>query len=204
MDQVKIGKFIAERRRAKKITQASLAESLGITDRAVSKWETGKAMPDSALMLDLCMILEITVNDLLNGEVTKMEQYSEKSEQLLVDMVKQKEEADKKLLLLEILICTLSVIILIGFCLVAAYFEMTTALRATFIVLGFVIGLLGFGFALWIEQVAGYYECANCGHRHVPTYFQVLWAPHFGRTRWMRCPECKKMSYQKKRIKKDS
>jgi len=73
MNQAKIGKFIAECRRSNNLTQAQLAEKLNITDRAVSKWENGKSMPDSSIMLDLCKELGITVNDLLSGEVVVME-----------------------------------------------------------------------------------------------------------------------------------
>ena len=73
MDQIKIGKFISERRRAAGLTQLQLAEMIGITDRAVSKWETGRALPDSSIMLELCEILKITVNDLLSGEVIKVD-----------------------------------------------------------------------------------------------------------------------------------
>ena len=69
MDQTKIGKFIAECRKKKKLTQMELAEKLNITDRAVSKWENGRAMPDSSIMLELCNLLGITVNELLSGEV---------------------------------------------------------------------------------------------------------------------------------------
>ena len=104
MDQIKIGRFIAESRKKQNLTQMQLAEELGITDRAVSKWENGKSMPDSSIMLDLCGLLKISVNDLLNGEVVIMENYNEKTEQLLLEMVKQKEENDKRLLSLEILI----------------------------------------------------------------------------------------------------
>ena len=69
MDQVKIGKFIADCRKRANLPQMQLAEKLGITDRAISKWETGKALPDSSIMLELCGLLGITVNDLLSGEV---------------------------------------------------------------------------------------------------------------------------------------
>ena len=72
MDQVKIGKFIAERRRKTNLTQMQLAEKLNITDRAISKWETGKSLPDSSIMLELCDVLGISVNDLLCGEVVTM------------------------------------------------------------------------------------------------------------------------------------
>ena len=80
MDQVKIGRFIAECRKKKNLTQMQLAEDLGITDRAVSKWETGKAMPDTSIMLELCGILKITVNELLNGEKINMENTSKSIE----------------------------------------------------------------------------------------------------------------------------
>ena len=69
MDQMKIGKFIASCRKEQGMTQAVLAEKLGISDRAISKWETGKSMPDSGIMLDLCELLKITVNELLSASI---------------------------------------------------------------------------------------------------------------------------------------
>ena len=73
MDQIKIGKFISWKRKEQNLTQAQLAEKLGITDRAVSKGETGKSLPDASIMLEMCALLGITVNDLLCGEVVSME-----------------------------------------------------------------------------------------------------------------------------------
>ena len=90
MDQTKIGRFIAERRKQADLTQMQLAEKLNITDRAVSKWETGKALPDSSIMLDLCELLKITVNDLLNGEVVTVDNYNKEIESKLLEMVKHK------------------------------------------------------------------------------------------------------------------
>ena len=68
MDQIKIGRFIAERRKRANLTQMQLAEKLGITDKAISKWERGLAMPDTSIMLELCDFLGVSVNELLNGE----------------------------------------------------------------------------------------------------------------------------------------
>lgn len=201
MNQVKIGRFIAGCRKKAGLTQMQLAERLNITDRAVSKWETGRALPDASLMLELCGELQISVNDLLNGEMV-MENYKEKSEELLLEMTKQKEEADKKFLSLEIVIGVLSVIILLSFTFAAAYIPMEAWIRITLIVVGFIISLTGLGFAIKIEQTAGYYECSVCGHRYVPTFSSVLWAPHINRTRYMECPECHKRSWQKKVISK--
>ena len=98
MDQIKIGKFISEKRKEKGLTQMQLAEKLGITDRAVSKWETGKSLPDASIMLELCATLGVTVNDLLCGEEVSMKNYSEEAEKNLIEMVKQKETADRRLL----------------------------------------------------------------------------------------------------------
>ena len=80
MDQIKIGKFIAACRKEQKLTQLQLADRLGITDKAVSKWERGIAMPDTSIMLDLCEILEINVNELLSGEKITMENKHQKNE----------------------------------------------------------------------------------------------------------------------------
>jgi len=203
VDQIKIGKFIAERRKKIGLTQMQLAERLNITDRAVSKWENGRSLPDSSIMLELCDILKISVNDLLCGEVVTMYNYKEKLEQYMLEMVKQKEESDKKLLRLEILIGIFSMIILLGFTFLASFVEMQAWLRILLIVVGFIVALIGIGFAIGIEQTAGYYECRKCHHKYVPTYNSVLWAMHYGRTRYMKCPECNERSWQKKVISKD-
>lgn len=203
MDQKKIGRFIAERRRAKNLTQAELAEILHITDRAVSKWETGRGVPDSSIMLALCRALEIDVNDLLHGEVVTVQDYKAKSEELLIEMTKQKANSDRQLLALEILIGIFSTIILIGCVFAAGLAQMQTWVRILLIVVGFVLGLTGCAFALKIEQSAGYYECSICHHKHVPTFQSVLWSMHIGRTRKLTCPACGKKSWQKKVISKD-
>ena len=94
MDQVKIGKFIAECRRKTNLTQMQLAEKLNITDRAISKWETGKSLPDSSIMLELCDVLGISGNHLLCGEVVTMDNYNKELENNLLEMIKQKEQAE--------------------------------------------------------------------------------------------------------------
>ncbi|MBQ8140720.1 MAG: helix-turn-helix domain-containing protein [Clostridia bacterium] len=203
MDQIKIGRFIAERRKMNNMTQLQLAAKLNVTDRAVSKWENGKSMPDSSIMLDLCGELKISVNDLLSGEVVTVNDYNEKLEKNILEMAKQKETADKKLLSLEILIGVLSVIILLGFTFVASFVDMPAWLRITLIAFGLAVGIVGIMFALTIEQSAGYYSCKKCGFRYVPKYSSVLWAMHAGRTRYMRCPKCNEKSWQKKVLNKE-
>ena len=204
MDQIKIGKFIADRRKTANLTQMQLAEKLNITDRAVSKWETGKAMPDSSIMLELCDVLQINVNDLLSGEVVTMDNYNKELENNLMEMVKQKEQADKRLLSLEVFLGITATVTLFVLVFLAAFLPMAVWLRVVLIVLGFAIFLAGCFYALRIEQMAGYYECKECKHRYVPTYKAVNLAPHMGRTRYMRCPVCDKKSWQKKVLRKDN
>ena len=202
MDQIKIGKFIAACRKKENLTQLQLAEKLGITDRAVSKWETGKCLPDSAIMLDLCGVLGISVNDLLCGEVVTMENYNKETEKQLLEMVKEKERADKNLLALEIFVGVVAFVFLFALVMLASLAPMEDWLRLTLILIGLAPILIAMPFLFKIEQTAGYYECAKCGHKHVPSYKSVLLSMHMGRTRYMRCPECHRKSWQKKRISK--
>ena len=203
MDQIKIGQFIKERRNKNNLTQMQLAEKLGITDRAISKWENGRAMPDSAIMLDLCKELGITVNDLLSGEVVSMNNYNENSEKIILEMVKEKEKNDKLLLRCEILIGVICIIIMLALTVIASYVPMEEWLRVLLILIGLVPLLIATPFMLKIEQIAGYYECKECGHKYVPTYSSVFYSMHINRTRYMKCPECHKKSWHKKVISKD-
>lgn len=203
MDQAKIGSFIAQRRKLEKLTQLQLAEKLGITDRAVSKWETGKSMPDASIMLELCSILNITVNDLLHGEVVTVEDYKKELEKSQLEMVRQKEAADKRLLALEIWIGVLALAAYLAVVLTVAFSNIQESTQMLIILPSTVFLVLMCMALVRIEQVAGYYKCGKCGHRAVPTYMQTTMAPHIGRTRYMRCPECGKLSWQKKVISKE-
>lgn len=201
MDQIKIGKFIQEKRKEKNLTQSELAEKLNISDRAISKWENGVCMPDVGNMPELCNILSISINDLISGEKVDMKNNEKKLEENLLEMTKLKEEKDKLLLNLEIVIGIILVLFYLAICTIVAYIDMKESLRVTILVVTLVIFLIGMFYLLKIEQKAGYYECKKCHHKYVPSYNKVLWAMHYGRTRYMKCPECKKWSWQKKVVK---
>ena len=109
-------KIYCSNAKKKNITQVELAEKLNITDRAISKWETGKGMPDSSIMLDLCNELGINVNELLSGEVIKMENYDKKADENFIKLQKEKENSDKRLLFTETImgsIMTISFLLMI-------------------------------------------------------------------------------------------
>ncbi len=202
MDQIKIGKFIAECRKKNNLTQMQLAEKLNITDRAISKWENGKTMPDSSIMLDLCNELKISVNELLCGEMINMENKNEKQEQLLLDMAKETEEKNKIIWTSMWVILLVSMIALFsGIAIVA--FLVPEEIVQLIIILGLcVIFLLPCFYALKLEVSVGYYKCKNCGHEIIPTYSEALWAMHRGTTRYLKCPKCNKRTWCKKIIKK--
>ncbi len=202
MDQVKIGKFISKRRKELKITQTQLADRLNITDRAVSKWERGRAMPDSSIMLKLCEILNITVNDLLSGEKVSLDKYNEELESNLIKMVKDKEKTDKTLLCMEIVVGVLCLIPIIASILLVNFIQMEEWLASMIVGFSCVPIFVVAPLMIKIEQVAGYYECGNCGHRYVPKYKSVFGAMHLFRTRYMKCPKCGKRTWQKKVISK--
>lgn len=202
MDQSKIGKFIAVCRKHKNLTQMQLAEKLGITDKAISKWERGIAMPDTAIMLELCNILGISVNELLSGEKIIMENTNQKNEQLLLDMAKELEKKNKTIWNAMWIIMTVSIIGLIGGLAIIAFFMTEGPWMFVAILSLCVVFLIPCFYALKLEVSVGAYKCKNCGHEIVPTYSEALWAMHRGTTRYLKCPECKKRTWCKKVIKK--
>ena len=203
MDLEKIGKFIADCRKNKNLTQMQLAEKLNITDRAISKWECGKAMPDSSIMLELCEVLGISVNELLTGEELEMEKYNKQTEFNLIELVKQKEESDKRLLNIEIVLMTISIAFFIATIAVISFVEMPLWAKILIGIGGFIQLLLATLISFRIEQKAGYYECQECHHRYVPTFKQSIFAPHMGRTKHMKCPCCGKKTWNKKVMSKE-
>ena len=202
MNQIKIGKFIAECRKRQGLTQIQLAEKLNITDKAVSKWERGMAMPDSSIMLELCDILDITVNELLSGEKISMENNDRKNEQLLVDISKELEQKNKIIWNSMWIIMGVSITALIAGIFLAA-FLIPEGIWQLVAILGIcVVFLIPCFYALKLEVSIGAYKCKNCGHEIVPTYLEALNAMHMGTTRYLKCPECHKRTWCKKVIKK--
>ena len=198
MNQEKIGRFIAKQRKLKELTQEELAEKLDITKNAVSKWERGLSLPDADKMLDLYNLLDINVNELLNGERINVKDYNKKTEELLIEMSKQEEIKNKKLLTSMWTILIVSFVFYTEIIILAANTLKEGALLGFIICLSTTILVIASFIALKFEVDAGYYECKNCHHKFVPTYMQVLLAPHISTTRYLKCPKCHKRSYSKK------
>ena len=202
MDQVKIGKCIAESRKQKGLTQIQLAEKLSITDKAVSKWERGAAMPDTSIMLELCDILGISVNELLSGEKINMENSSQKNEQLLLDMAKELEKKNKTIWSSMWAIMIVSMTALIAGIFIAAFLIPEGVWQLVTILCVCVLFLIPCFYALKLEVSVGAYKCQNCGYEIVPTYKEVMMAMHRGFTRHLLCPKCNKRTWCKKVLKK--
>ena len=202
MDQIRIGKFIAECRKQKNLTQVQLAEKLSVTDKAVSKWERGIAMPDTSIMLELCDILSISVNELLSGEKIDMENNSQKNEQLLIEMTKELERKNKAIWNAMWTIMIVSMVGLFGGLALIALFMPEGPWMLVAILALCVLFLIPCFYALKLEVSVGAYKCKNCGYEIVPTYAQALNAMHRGTTRYLKCPKCNKRSWCKKVLKK--
>ena len=202
MDQIKIGRFIAECRKKANLTQMQLAEKLGITDKAVSKWERGVAMPDTSIMLALCDILGISVNELLSGEKINMENNNRKNEQLLLDMAKELEKKNKTVWssMWAIMIVSMTAlragIFGARFLIPEGVWQLVTILGAC------VLFLKPCFYALKLEVSVGAYKCQNCGYEIVPTYKEAMMAMLRGFTRRLKCPKCNKRTWCKKVLKK--
>ena len=202
MNQIKIGKFIAECRKKNNLTQMQLAEKLNITNRAISKWENGKAMPDSSIMIDLCNELKISVNELLSGEMINMENKNEKQEKLLLDMAKEVEQKNKTIWTSMWVIMGVSMTALFAGIFISA-FLIPEGICQLITILGIcILFLIPCFYALKLEVSVGAYKCKNCGYEIVPTYSEALWAMHRGTTRHLKCPKCNKRTWCKKVIKK--
>ena len=97
MEQQKIGKFIHDLRKEKDLTQKQLADLVGVSDKTISKWETGRGIPDTAIMNELCKVLGISINELLSGERLSKDSYNGKAEENMVNLLKDSEiQKDKQ------------------------------------------------------------------------------------------------------------
>lgn len=200
MDQIKTGKFIAAMRKEKELTQRQLADMLGISDKTVSKWETGKGLPEVSLMIPLCDILGITVNELLTGDRLNDSDYKIHAEENIMKLINEKQESKKKIIL-AVVVSFITLVSSFTLFIVAKLFEETQEwLSILLIIIGFVVIILGVGVCCVLENDAGCFECRHCGHRFVPTMKEYILAPHTLTTRRLYCPECGKKSYCRKRL----
>ena len=193
MDQIQIGKFISAIRHERNLTQLQLANLLEISPKTVSKWETGKGLPEVSLMLPLCDALGITVNELLSGQRLDNESYQEKAEENLMKIINEKKENQQRMAWT--LFTDLAVIV-IGFsiALIAAHFEMPQIARQLLCIAALLVCVLDVLWASLFDRTTGYFQCSHCQEVFVPdmkTYFKGAWSVLPGSARFT-CPHCGK------------
>ena len=203
MDQIRTGKFIAEVRKEKGLTQREVAQALGISDKTVSKWETGKGLPEVGLMLPLCGLLEITVNELLSGQRLTAENYKTKAEETIMELMNEKQENRKRRRRIWVILLA-TMVIGFGITLVAVHFEMPLAARWLLFLAALAVFMLGESYACSIDRVTGYFQCRHCGELFVPdeeNYRKNAWSilPGYGR---LKCPECGKAGLCKRKLER--
>ena len=201
MNYNKIGEFIVCERKNKKLTQAKLAEKLFVSEKTVSKWETGRGAPDTSVLPKLCEVFECSLNELLNGERIVEDNGNQKSEQLLLDMAHELENKNKIIWKSMWVIMIVSLIALFAGLFVAA-FLIPEGVWQFLTILGIcIVFLIPCFYALKLEVSVGVYKCKKCETEIVATYSEALWAMHKGTTRYLKCPKCKKRTWHKKVIK---
>jgi len=201
MNQVITGQFIKKCRKAKGLTQEQLAEKMNISYKTVSKWECGNGLPEVSLMMPLCEILDITVNELLSGCRLDESSYKAKAEENLISAIKERKE-NKKKIILEVIIASISVVSGLIMCWLSGTLEMPTCLRVILIVVGLVVMVAGIAVCCVLDRDAGYFECPKCKSLFVPSMAAYVAGPHTLLKRQLKCPHCGKISYCKKKLSK--
>ena len=201
MDQIKIGKFIADERKRKGYTQKQLSEKLEISDKTVSKWERGNGFPEVSLLLPLCNELDISVNELLSGERVSEEDYRKKAEENMVNLVREAQESKKKIVL-SAMVAVLSLVAALPLFVLSGALSMEAWLRTTLVVTGLIVLALGLVIACILDREAGAYECPECKNRFVPDMKAYVMAPHTFTKRKLECPNCGAHRYCRKVLTK--
>jgi len=188
MNQIKTGKFIAQMRKEKGMTQRQLADELLISDKTVSKWETGKGMPEVSLMMPLCEVLGINVNELLTGERIPDESYKEKAEETMMDLMRNK-KGRGKIIALMILILLLMLAPMIIVAVLIEMYDLPEKLE----IITLIPAIIGAVVIIFVDCSVGYYQCEECGEKFVPKFgANYFFAFHKPDSRKIRCPKCGK------------
>lgn len=199
IDKAKFGAFVAQLRKEKGLMQKELAEKLYVSDKAVSKWERGKGLPEVSLMLPLCASLGITVNDLLSGERVSGTNYQKKAEENMMDLMKENEE-NKRRMILSVICAVITVIAVCALVVIASCLEMPAAVRVALLLFAAAVAATGVGAAAVLDVKAGYYECPSCHAVFVPTMAQYVKGLHTLTRRRLTCPSCGKTAMCRHRV----
>ena len=189
MEPTRISRFIAERRKALGLTQRQLAEQLSVSDKAVSKWETGRGLPDVLLMPPLCAVLGITVNDLLSGERVGEGDYRKKAEENMMELMR--ENAENRQRLLQSIACGgVTVVAVCALVALAAFLPLPAFARMALLLLAMATAVVGIWAAATLDARAGWFECPHCKELFAPAMADYVKGLHTFTRRRLTCPHC--------------
>lgn len=200
MDIIKIGYFIRECRKNKNLTQKQLADKLYVEPKTISKWETGKGLPDVSIMKNLCNELGISLSELFIGDYIKEESNDLLIEKLIIDGLNKERIQNKKKLIGEILIgcafigSVITLILLVGLVSIATY------LKIILVVLSLIFLIVGLFGLVILDVNIGYFECAECHERFIPSIKDYVFGMHTLKKRKLKCPKCGKKTWCLKRM----
>ena len=199
MDYKKIGLFLAQERKAKKLTQAQVAEKLYVSEKTISKWENGRGLPDTSLLINLCALYDLSINELLSGERLNEQNYKTKAEDTMETLLSQR-KSNKQKMFISILICVCTLSILFVCVALASFLNIPIWLRICLIIYGFIVAVCGVGICIFFDINVGSFECKHCGKKFVPTTKAYIFSYHNFTARKLKCPFCGKTSMCKKRL----
>ena len=202
MNIKKIGSFLAEERKAKNLTQAALAQKLYVSEKTISKWENGRSLPDTSLLLVLCSVFDVSLNELLSGERLKKNDYTEykvNAEDNMTKLLAQRKN-NKHKILFSALCFTATYSVMLIFILLSAFFALPSWLKISLISYGFLLTLFGLAIAVFYDINTGSFECKYCGKKFIPTAKAYCLGYHTFRKRRLKCPYCGKTSMCRKTL----
>jgi Predicted transcriptional regulators len=189
MDQQKIGQFIKSLRKAKNLTQEQLAERLRISSKTVSKWECGSGLPEVSLMLSLCEVLGISVNELLSGSLLNDSEYKRKAEDNLIVALTER-KSNRRLMVVQLILGSLIVISSLSLMIAGSLLGVEVWEKILLNVLGGVIIIAGIACLCVLDIHTGYFRCPHCHETFVPTTKAYVMGMHTIRKRRLTCPHC--------------
>ncbi len=200
MDMQKIGKFLAELRKSKNLTQDELGEKIGVTNKTVSRWENGNYLPPVEILQMLSKTYGVSINELLSGERLTDEHYKENAEEyIVVDLIRKRKEAKKKLII-SCIVAFISLFAGVALIITCGFLSAPLWLQITCIATAIIINALSVGVCCVLTVDAGVYECPECGEKFAPDLKDFVLGAHTLTTRRLKCPACGKKRFCKKRL----
>lgn len=200
MDVQKIGLFLAELRKEKKLTQEELGEQIGVTNKTVSRWENGNYLPPAEILQILSKLYSVSINELLSGERLNDENYKANAEEYIVSELMKKRSEAKKRLMISFVVAVITILAGNMIILLGALLPAPVWLRITCIAISVVLFILGISICCVLTVDAGVYECPVCGEKFVPSMKDFVFGLHTFTKRKLKCPICGEKSYCKKKL----